>query len=426
MFWKPNMFLSGLLASGVLLAGCGSLAMLEKLPHKSSAQTAAPAPAAARGPLLEPLALPGLKPYNHAGAVLALSVGHLAVGIPGVDENAGAVQLFHWRDGRWQFKQALPDPRPSKGCQFGRRMAMDGDTLLLSAGGIGGYCQAPGAVYEYRRDAGGTWALKATFKAPDSAPRDSFGMSVAVHQDLLAIGQTSTFRTDRPGATKNGGPVWTAVRGADGTWSKLEKLLPDGGLDHVGETFGFAVAVHNDTLLVGTGSRGLGSAKSGAYLFQRTGGTPRFKQLARLEPTDQNDWDEFGACVALSNDLAVIGAPGPHMHSGYVYIVERKAGKWGPLQNIFGDRLKYPGYAVGNAVATDGQRILVGASRGRTVYLLERAADGTWQPQPSPYRAKFEPYGEFGVAVGLDGDRMAAGDPQSDVSGESAGIVFGR
>jgi hypothetical protein len=177
------------------------------------------------------------------GASLALSENTLAVGAPGeasaatgVDGdqasntafNAGAVYVFireadhpgggggvRGRPGdraaldgglTWRQQAYIKASNTRGGLgigeRFGTRIALDGDTLAVSAPyetsgatGVNGdqkSTSAPGAgaAYVFVR-AGATWNQQAYIKASNTGLQNSFGYSVALSNDLLAVGAQS-------------------------------------------------------------------------------------------------------------------------------------------------------------------------------------------------------------------------------------------
>ncbi|MEP0846550.1 MAG: hypothetical protein HRF50_06970 [Phycisphaerae bacterium] len=96
------------------------------------------------------------------------------------------------------------------------------------------------------------------------------------------------------------------------------------------DAFGASVAISGDLALVGAPSCGLcplGSGQGAAYLFRRQpdelGAWIELLQLAAGDP--QLD-DGFGFAVAIDGDVAVVGAPfraGPIPHAGAVHVFER-------------------------------------------------------------------------------------------------------
>ena len=90
--------------------------------------------------------------------------------------------------------------------------------------------------------------------------------------------------------------------------------------------FGYAVAVSGDIALVGAIYNDDAGVDSGsAYIYERNeGGTDNWGQVAKFVASDAAASDEFGSAVAVSGDIALVGAPwkddgGPNSGSAYIF-----------------------------------------------------------------------------------------------------------
>ncbi|MEZ5976520.1 MAG: FG-GAP repeat protein [Planctomycetota bacterium] len=118
------------------------------------------------------------------------------------------------------------------------------------------------------------------------------------------------------------------------------------------DMFGTSVALRGNTLLVGSVQAvDLTGAPGAAYLFDASTGT----ELAKLTASDGIAYDAFGTTVAITDTLALVGAPG-NQQSGAVYAYDLATGL--ELQ-----KLQAGGFMAqyGKSLATDGQDLLVGA-----------------------------------------------------------------
>jgi hypothetical protein len=148
------------------------------------------------------------------GSNVALSGDTLAVGAVGEDSAAtgvggdqnddaagasGAVYVFGRTGAAWQQEAYIKASNTEASDQFGFTLALAGDTLAVgsyveasAAQGVDGNQadnSAPlsGAVYAFRRT-GTTWQQQAYLKASNAARDDSFGVSLALSGDALAVG----------------------------------------------------------------------------------------------------------------------------------------------------------------------------------------------------------------------------------------------
>ena len=90
-------------------------------------------------------------------------------------------------------------------------------------------------------------------------------------------------------------------------WGERKKLLAGDGAPT--DIFGWSVSLSGDTALVGAhGDDDNGSFPGSAYVFVRSGGV--WSQQQKLLPADGAAGDTFGYSVALSEDTALVGARG--------------------------------------------------------------------------------------------------------------------
>jgi PKD repeat protein len=188
------------------------------------------------------------------------------------------------------------------------------------------------------------------------------------------------------------------------------------------ETFGRAVALDGSTAVVGDPYDERSEGRGSAYAFERADG--EWRQRAKLSPDDDAEGQQFGYRVALAGGVAVVGAPGDGRpdapRAGSASVFRESDGEWRRAARLA------PGGSpdrFGISVATDGSRVLVGATLARgadgerrgAAYAFERSG-GTWREAarlvgdggggPAPYR--------FGTAVALDGSTAVVGAPVKD------------
>lgn len=262
-----------------------------------------------------------------------------AIGVNGdslnnLSSNSGAAYVFVRTGGVWSQQAYLKASNTESGDSFGSHLAMAGDTIAVSAHledsaatGVNGD-QAnnsvlhSGAVYVFVRN-GGNWSQQAYLKASNTSTNDFFGFSVAISGDTLvagahgeASGAKGVNGDQSSNTASDSGAAYVFTRSGS-TWSQQAYLKSSN--TEMTDQFGYSVAVSGDLVLVGanqedsvaTGVNGSqtnnSAANSGAaYLFQRTGSN--WSQLAYLKATNTGANDQFGCAVALTGDIAVLGA----------------------------------------------------------------------------------------------------------------------
>ena len=140
---------------------------------------------------------------------------------------------------------------------------------------------------------------------------------------------------------------------------QLAKLLPDDGAE--ADRFGYSVAISGDIAIVGAFRDDDNEASSGsAYLFDTATG----KQTARLLADDGAENDYFGYSVAISGDTAIVGAVGVdgdnnNFGSAYLFDISDPANPVQLFKLLADDGAEndYFGYSV----AISGDTAIVGA-----------------------------------------------------------------
>lgn len=137
--------------------------------------------------------------------------------------------------------------------------------------------------------------------------------------------------------------------------------------------------------------------------------------LAKLLAADGGEQDIFGAAVAMSGDVVVIGAPdvtGSSSGAAYVYRFDGSA--WGPDAKLL-PSVASPAQFFGYAVAIDGDAIIIGAW-GDTVNGVHcgsawifRYTDEAWTEEARLAPLNPDDGDRFGFSVDIDGDRAIVG-----------------
>jgi hypothetical protein len=293
-------------------------------------------------------------PLDQFGHAVALDGNTLVVGAPADDDNgfqSGSAYVFKQVGGVWTQQAKLLPSDGVEGDEFGRSVAVDGDTAV-----VGGYADGSGQVgraYVFVRT-GSVWSQQTKLAPFDGSPADVFGGSVAVEGDKVAIG---AWGDDDNGLQS--GSVYVYTRGGGG-WPLQTKLQPSDA--NAGAAFGSALAMDGDLLVVGANKDDDHGHWSGsAYVFRRVGGG--WTEEAKLLPSDGNLDELFGESVAVHGSSAVVGAMwdddnGEFAGSAYVY--GRVEGEWTErfelLPADIGEEARF-----GAAVALSGHTALVGA-----------------------------------------------------------------
>jgi hypothetical protein len=333
------------------------------------------------------------EPTDSYGRAVALDAPTLVTGAPSDDTllaNAGAVWI-HTRDdeGTWSFVVKLNAGDAAAGDQFGSSVAVEADTLVAGAPFADG---GEGAAYVFNRSPGGLWSQSARL-APSGNPGSiNFGSSIDLAGNTIVIGA--------PGAGTGAVYVFNADR--EGVWAQTTTLIPADA--EAGDFAGTSVALSGDTILVGASLEDAAGDSSGSvYAFVRAGdGT--WSQQAKLIAADAAPGDLFGDAVALTADIAIIGARADDdagTGSGSAYVFTRSPSDiWSQQAKLVASDAATAGL-FGASLSFDGRQLAVGAPGAGRAYVFDSPA---W----------FE-------TAALDGDLLFGGDVAID--GESLAVA---
>jgi hypothetical protein len=257
------------------------------------------------------------------GQSIAVSNDIIVVGAPHDDENgkgSGSIYVFNRIGSDWVQQAKLFAPDGQEGDLFGISVALSGNTILIGADLHDQKAINAGAVYVFTRT-GTKWSYQAKLMAADGGETDIFGVRVALSGDTALI---SARRDDDEIMGVDAGSAYVFTRTGT-TWQQQAKLTaPDGAAD---DRFGRSVALSGDTALISAMHQDEKGANSGsAYVFTRTGNT--WSHQANLTADDGAPGDVFGWSAALSNGNALIGATrndDKGNESGSAYIFEIKS-----------------------------------------------------------------------------------------------------
>ncbi|NNM27735.1 MAG: hypothetical protein HKO59_17470 [Phycisphaerales bacterium] len=137
--------------------------------------------------------------------------------------------------------------------------------------------------------------------ASDSAPQDNFGVAVSISGDLAILGA----RFDDHSGLTNPGSAYIFIR-TGSTWTEEMKLTATPPAAN--QQFGASVAISGDVAIVGAhGDDGSTSVLGVAYIFRRTA-PGIWVQEAKVKAADGVVGDDFGYDVAIDGEVAVVGS----------------------------------------------------------------------------------------------------------------------
>lgn len=205
------------------------------------------------------------------------------------------------------------------GADYGRSIAVEGGTAIVGAP-LHNILQTPdaGKAYIYGRDEGGTdqWGQVIDLQADDfdDSTAAKFGFSVGISGDTAIVGAP-----EDDGEHANAGAAYIfRLNAGTGEWEQSIKLTE---ADPTVTNFGFSVAIHSGTAVVGA------NVQNRAYIFEQDAVDPDlWVQVAEMQKSGGPM--DFGFSVAVYDDRAIVGAR-EDLFRGAVYVYERDAlGVW--------------------------------------------------------------------------------------------------
>lgn len=254
-------------------------------------------------------------------------------------------------------------------------------------------------------------AYLAKIKPDDLGLGDRFGFALDVDGSTLIVGSPSN-----DSVAPDAGAVYVYKR-VGGSIAQRQKLVASDGA--AVDVFGSAVAVSGDVAIVGAwADDDRGQASGSAYVFARSDDV--WAQRAKLVPSDLGLFDKFGIHVAASSDTVAVSSEDSN---GAVYVFTRSGDEWPLAQRIdLDDALLF-----GHALDLQGDTLVIGSpsdedARG-AVYVFERTA-GSWVQQARITASDADTADFFGISVALSGTTLVVGAPQDEELGVAAGSAY--
>ena len=259
--------------------------------------------------------------------------------------------------------------------------------------------------------------------AEDGGEGDYFGIDVAVDGDVAVVG--AMFGNDND--TDTGAAYVFRFDGE--AWNQEQKLLADDGAE--GDRFGYAVAVSGNVVVVGAYDNDDNGITSGsAYVFRFDESS--WVQEDMLLPDDGLEYQYFGWSVAISGDVAVIGAFGDDDNgndAGAAYVFRFDESSWVQEQKLLADD-GWMGDNFGYSVAIDGAAAVIGAyldcdsgTYSGSAYVF-RFDQSSWIQEQKLLADDGAAGDRFGNSVAIAANAVVIGAVQADAPGTDSGSAY--
>jgi hypothetical protein len=356
------------------------------------------------------------------GSCVAIDGDVAVVGAPFGDNSepaSGCAYMYRTSGDKWHV-QTLRADAVHAGDLFGSSVAICGKTAIVGAREDPSMGHDAGAAYVFQADADGIWVQTAKLTASDARAQNFFGHCVDVSGQTAIVG--APFAYDRRGG------AYLFQDDGTGNWKEIARLQPGNANAY---NFGWDVAISGNRAAVGTQRDVHHSTKgSAAYVFEWDD-SGRWKQVDKLLPYDAATESAFGIAVALDEDTLVVGAPEdcsrqPFAGAAYMFRPDAQ-GVWRQIAKLTADDAKEHDY-FGCSVAIRRGVIAIG-SVGRNklsgaAFLYATNGNDVWK-LVAKFTANRPHAGDrFGTAVDIGTNSILVGTPMEDIAKPNAGSAY--
>ncbi len=304
------------------------------------------------------------------GRSLAVDGNTLIVGAPRKRDGSGVAYAFERAsvDDDWRPAGIIEPPDEGDHSEYAASLALSGDELFIGAPAV----DSTGVVYYYTRTAG-SWTLHGVIRPENASSVAGFGRAMSRDGDWLLVGA--------PAADSAAGKAFFFQRQANGDWGEARVVSPPATEASSDAGMGSAVLLHGDRAY-------LGAPRAQAVIVFARDSAGAWSAAEPLHPPDDSRGTLFGYSVAVVDGEVWVGAPGMNRFNGKVYrfIPDPSVG-WRNTDGFDADStegVSWP-FALGFSIASAGERAVIGMpyrdfGEGRAL-VLERDGDGWRQHQ---------------------------------------------
>lgn len=348
------------------------------------------------------------------GGNVAVSGDLAIVGASGDDDNganSGSTYVYVRVGAAWNEETKLVASDGVAGDNFGRAVAIDGDTVVIGAAA---------SAYIFVRS-GTTWTQQAKLVALDGGFWGSgFGQSVSISGDTVLVGNwVDNVQT---------GSAYVFVRTGT-TWTQQAKLIASDST--INALFGWTVSVSGETAVCSSDRDDDMGEKAGAvYVFVRNGTI--WTQQAKLTAADGANLDFFGAYVSLSGETLLASSQNDDDNgtdSGSAYVFVRNGTTWTQQAKLTASDGAL-GDSLGWSLALSADTALIGANldddkgmNSGSAYVFVRSG-ATWSEEAKLTAPDGVEMGFFGRSVGVSGDVLISGASGHSDNGAFSGSAY--
>lgn len=368
---------------------------------------------------------------DNFGHNVAIDGMTMVVGAPENATGAGAAYVYEFVGSIWVEVAKLTSSDLGSDDEFGARVAIRRNTILVAApqhAGSPPTVGGPGAVYVFEKPSTGWTTMTETAKltGSDSTGIDTFGSGLAIEGSTIVVGALN--HNSNQGAVyifKLTGDVWVNA-------TETAKLTASDTIS--GDRLGVGVAIDRNVIVAGAdqnGSLGPGAA----YVYVRpAGGWAAMTETAKLTASDGAGSDVFGFAVDIHGNVIVVGAylddTTGGADAGSAYVFEKPVGGWITMMETqkvtASDGVAFDRLGRDVKIANDVMLFLGTASSSGipgAVYRYTRTGGG-WAETMQIVQSDGVGADRFGLGFDLSGDFLIVGAPEDDTGGTGSGSAY--
>ena len=359
-------------------------------------------------------------PQQRFASSVAISGNTAVFGAPagsiGPIPMAGSVYVYVYDDGAWTLQSHFSGNDTLVDDRFGASVALEGDTMVVGATGVGLAAQNEGAVYVFSRT-NGIWTQQAKLMNPvctTSLLSCQFGYSVGISNGTVAIGSPGQAR----GNMLSYGAVYVYTR-VNEQWTQQQEIFAADGFGNQG--VGNVVDIDQDTIIFGASNDRINgnNSQGSVYVWTRQSGV--WSQQTKLTDPEGVANLRFGQTVDLDTDKLIVGSgrrlnPQPQIpSSGQIFV--RTNGVWTREA-----KLTPSAWAIADgvtSVAIDDGLALISSNGPQTATLFEKVG-ASWVEKNDLVASDGQSSANFGSKVKIEGNRLIVTSPDKTIGFNSA------
>ena len=362
------------------------------------------------------------------GTAISLSDNTAAISaLTDNDRLTGSVYIFDINN-NWRLTGELTSTSSTD--NFGHRVLLQNNTLIISANKDDSQGSDSGAVYIYQQDASvkpQQWKQFAKLTAPDGQEKDLFGHAITLVDNTLYIGSPNHQQ----------GKVYIFSQDISSKqWTMTGSINPT---DPQALQFGSAIAINQQTLAIGAPatnappppneeksrrsarfaiSKGdtidLGIESGAIYVYEKK--ADNWQQTARLGASNRESGDNLGQQIAMQDNTILASLSHKdvwdELRAGSVYTYKKVNNEW--LENVAltAQPAQFGAFFGTNMSVLDGY-LLVGAHKTHyngfnsgQAFLFSQGSTNEWPLVQSQTNSAIKRHDQFGLNVALGNEQM--------------------